>query len=69
MRGRAVPAPFHRENVIENTAEPVGIGAALDLDEPGQVLRITKIIPNTPATHAGLSAGLIIQKFDSIQGV
>jgi C-terminal processing protease CtpA/Prc len=55
--------------VIENTAEPVGIGAALDLDQPGHALRITKIIPNTPASHAGLSAGLIIQKIDSIQGV
>jgi C-terminal processing protease CtpA/Prc len=58
--------PLNLENVIENTAEPVGIGAALDLDQPAHTLRITKVIPNTPASHAGLSAGLIIQKIDGI---
>jgi D-alanyl-D-alanine-carboxypeptidase/D-alanyl-D-alanine-endopeptidase len=57
--------PF-RENVIENTTEPVGIGAALDLDQLTHTLRITKIIPNTPASRAGLAAGLVIQKIDGI---
>jgi serine-type D-Ala-D-Ala carboxypeptidase/endopeptidase len=57
--------PF-RENMFENTSEPVGIGAALDLDQPMHILRITKIIPNSPASRAGLSAGLIIQKIDDV---
>jgi D-alanyl-D-alanine-carboxypeptidase/D-alanyl-D-alanine-endopeptidase len=57
--------PF-RENVFENTSEPVGIGTMLDLEQPTHTLRITKIIPNSPAAHAGLAAGLIIQKIDDI---
>ena len=55
-----------KDNVIEIDSEPVGIGAALEVDLKTHALRITKIIPNSPASHAGLSEGLIIQKIDNV---
>jgi serine-type D-Ala-D-Ala carboxypeptidase/endopeptidase len=55
-----------RDNVLEITFEPVGIGAAVELEPSTHALRITKIIPNSPASEAGLPAGLIIQKIDDI---
>ena len=58
--------PLRRENLVENTYEPVGIGASLELDQTTHLLRITRIISNTPAFYAGLSAGLMIQRIDDI---
>jgi CubicO group peptidase (beta-lactamase class C family) len=57
--------PF-RENVLENTREPVGIGAELELDAATHALRIRGILPDSPAARSGLSAGLIIQKIDAV---
>ena len=44
-----------------NRAELVGIGAQLDFAGTGHVLQITKIIPHSPASRAGLSPGLIMR--------
>lgn len=55
-----------RENTFENTREPVGIGAELKFDEKTHIVRILNIIPNSPASAAGLSPGLLIAKIDGI---
>ncbi len=44
----------------------VGIGTGLEIDEKTRTLQITKIMPNSPASQAGLSAGLIVQKIDDL---
>jgi carboxyl-terminal processing protease len=41
--------------------EVVGIGAALELDQRSGTLWITKVLPNSPASQAGLSAGLVVR--------
>jgi D-alanyl-D-alanine-carboxypeptidase/D-alanyl-D-alanine-endopeptidase len=46
--------------------EVVGIGTELKLDEITHTLRIVKVLTNSPAEEAGLSAGLLIQKIDDI---
>jgi hypothetical protein len=47
--------------------EMFGIGVRLDLSEQTGALEITKVLPESPAAKAGLSAGLIIQKIDGVQ--
>jgi serine-type D-Ala-D-Ala carboxypeptidase/endopeptidase len=44
----------------------VGIGTGLDIDEKTHTPHITKILPNSPASQAGLSTGLIVQKIDDV---
>jgi serine-type D-Ala-D-Ala carboxypeptidase/endopeptidase len=44
----------------------VGIGTALEIDEKTHTLHITKILPNSPASQAGLSTGLIVQKINDV---
>lgn len=55
----------------EQTAEPVleivGIGTSIAMDSDTKAIRITKIIPNSPAAQAGVASGLIIQKIDDKQ--
>jgi D-alanyl-D-alanine-carboxypeptidase/D-alanyl-D-alanine-endopeptidase len=55
----------------EQTAAPiyevVGIGTSVAMDGDTKALRISKIIPNSPAEKAGLMRGLIIQKIDDKQ--
>ena len=46
--------------------EYVGSGVALGVDKQTSTVRITKVLPNTPASQAGLTAGLIVQKIDDI---
>jgi len=57
--------PF-RENVLEITSEPVGIGAELAADEETHMLLLKKVIPNSPAARAGLTDGLIIQRIGDV---
>lgn len=57
--------PF-RENIVENTTEPVGIGAELALDEETHMLLLKRVIPNSPAFRAGLTNGLIIQRIGDV---
>jgi C-terminal processing protease CtpA/Prc len=59
---RRLPLPDH---VLEITSEPVGIGAELELDQATHV-RFKRIIPDSPAAHAGLSAGLMLQRIDNV---
>ena len=49
-----------------NSQELVGIGARLDFDSATHSLKITKVFPDSPASHAGLSPGLIVQKVDDV---
>ena len=58
--------PLTGECVKEFAREMVGIGAALVVDETTHTLRIVKVLMNSPAAEAGLSAGLLIQKIDEI---
>jgi hypothetical protein len=57
--------PF-RENILEITSEPVGIGAVLDVDEETHMLLLKKVIPNSPAARAGLADGLVIQQIGDV---
>jgi CubicO group peptidase (beta-lactamase class C family) len=47
-------------------SEVVGVGIALDLDRETRTVRITKVIPNSPASLAGLPAGPIVQRIDGV---
>ncbi len=49
-----------------STAELVGIGVKLRFDQPTRTIRFETVFPNMPASQAGLSAGLILQKVDGI---
>src|SRR5213592_103221 len=44
----------------------VGIGVALDFDAKTRTVRITKVIPNSPASESGLSPGLVVQRIDGV---
>jgi C-terminal processing protease CtpA/Prc len=44
--------------------EYVGSGLAYDLDKETRALRIIDVYPNSPASRAGLSPGLIIHKIE-----
>jgi serine-type D-Ala-D-Ala carboxypeptidase/endopeptidase len=57
--------PLTRDSVKDFAHEMVGIGVALDLDKLTRTLLITKVVANSPASQAGLSAGLLIQKIDN----
>jgi carboxyl-terminal processing protease len=46
--------------------ERIGVGVALALDKQTGKLQINKVIPNTPATQANLSAGLFVTSIDGI---
>ena len=47
-------------------ATVVGIGVALERDKQTGAIRITQVLPNSPAAQAGLTAGVIIQKIDGV---
>jgi uncharacterized protein (TIGR03435 family) len=52
---------------VEDLNHPVvGIGAGLALDKQTQQLKITSVVPNSPAAVAGLSVGSVIQKIDGV---
>jgi CubicO group peptidase (beta-lactamase class C family) len=46
--------------------ELVGIGIKLEFDHMARAFRISGIVPCSPASEAGLSAGLIVQKVDGL---
>ena len=56
--------PLTNESAKEFAREMVGIGTAIVVDENTHTLRITKVLVNSPAAEAGLSAGLLIQKIN-----
>jgi D-alanyl-D-alanine-carboxypeptidase/D-alanyl-D-alanine-endopeptidase len=58
--------PFTEERLHTPIANFVGIGAALELAAETGELRITKVLPETPAEDAGLAAGEIIATIDDV---
>ena len=58
--------PLKRENANEFAKEVVGLGFAFDLDKKTHTLLVTRVYPQSPASQAGLSAGLIIQKIEDV---
>jgi PDZ domain len=46
--------------------EVVGIGIAIRFDQQTHTFRIVNVIPNTPASQAGLTAGLIVYRIDDV---
>jgi D-alanyl-D-alanine-carboxypeptidase/D-alanyl-D-alanine-endopeptidase len=58
--------PFTEERLHEAVRDFVGIGAALELAAETGELRITKVLPETPAEEAGLTAGEIIATIDDV---
>ncbi len=54
------------ESAKDFAREMVGIGAAIVFDADTHMLRITKVLTNSPAAKAGLSDGLLIQRIDDV---
>jgi D-alanyl-D-alanine-carboxypeptidase/D-alanyl-D-alanine-endopeptidase len=54
------------DRLHEAVRDLVGIGAALEVAEETGELRITKVLPETPAEDAGLAAGEIIATIDDV---
>jgi serine-type D-Ala-D-Ala carboxypeptidase/endopeptidase len=59
--------PLSRESGTHFVREIVGIGTALASDQQTGMLRITQIIPKSPAAQAGLSAGIVIRRINGIE--
>lgn len=55
-------------NILVNTREKelVGIGVALEFDRPSHTIRIGKVLPDSPAEKAGMSAGLVVKKVGDV---
>lgn len=51
-------------NALLPSIDAVGVGVALDFDSKTRAVMITKVLPNSPASEAGLSAGLMIRRID-----
>ncbi|HTA30534.1 MAG TPA: serine hydrolase [Candidatus Cybelea sp.] len=49
-----------------NMGDLAGIGVSLGFDQPTRTLRVDAVLPNTPASQAGLTAGLMVLKIDDI---
>jgi serine-type D-Ala-D-Ala carboxypeptidase/endopeptidase len=58
--------PLNEANAQEFARQLVGIGAALDIDKTTRILRIMKVLENSPALEANLGAGQFIQKVDDV---
>lgn len=59
--------PLTKESGTHFVREIVGIGTALASDQQTGMLRITQIIPKSPAAQAGLSVGLFIHRINGIE--
>jgi CubicO group peptidase (beta-lactamase class C family) len=46
--------------------ETVGVGTALAVDEKAGLVRITDVIPKSPASRAGLTGGSVLQKVNGV---
>jgi CubicO group peptidase (beta-lactamase class C family) len=60
-----LPLTEERKNLF--VREMFGIGIGLELSKQTGALEITKVLPESPAAKAGLTAGLIIQRIDGVQ--
>jgi len=59
--------PLTRESGTQFVREIVGIGTALASDPNTGLVRITKVIPKSPAAQAGVSAGSFVQRINGIK--
>jgi len=51
---------------VSPATNAVGIGVALDFDAKTRTVRITKVIPDSPASESGMSPGLVVQRIDAV---
>jgi carboxyl-terminal processing protease len=58
--------PLTEQRLHEIIQEVVGIGAALEVAADTGQLRIMRVLPETPAEAAGLTAGLVIETIDDV---
>ena len=58
--------PLTEERKTSFARELVGIGTALELDLQASGIRIVKVLPDSPAAKAELSAGLVILQVDGV---
>lgn len=63
-----IPLTPEIANVFVNGREKelVGIGVALEFDRKTHSIRIGKVLPNSPASEAGLSVGMVVKKVDDV---
>src|SRR6266704_1650826 len=50
---------------LSTSTKAVGVRVALDFDAT-RTVRITKVIPDSPASESGLSPGLVVQRIDGV---
>jgi len=58
--------PLKRESLFSFARELVGLGFAFDFAKQTNILCVTKVFPESPASRAGLLAGMIIQKIENV---
>lgn len=58
--------PLKPESLFSFARELVGLGFAFDFDKKTNILCITKVFPESPASRAGLLVGMIIQKIENV---
>jgi CubicO group peptidase (beta-lactamase class C family) len=58
--------PLTEQRKLEFSREMIGVGVALSLHEEPRGLRITRVLPGSPAATAGLADGQIIMKIDDV---
>jgi C-terminal processing protease CtpA/Prc len=58
--------PLTQDSFNEFARELVGLGFAFDLDKETHTLRVTKVYRKSPASQAGVAAGLIIQRIGDV---
>jgi D-alanyl-D-alanine-carboxypeptidase/D-alanyl-D-alanine-endopeptidase len=61
--------PLKPESLFSFARELVGFGFAFDFDKKTNILCVTKVFPESPASRAGLLAGMIIQKIENVPTV
>ena len=55
------PVPVHP---VRTPGELVGVGIQIRSDSPAGAVIIAQVVPNSPASEAGLTSGVIISKVD-----
>lgn len=58
--------PLNGQSAKQFAREQVGVGIALELDRKSRALRITKVIPDSPAAEAGVRSGMVIKKVGDV---
>ena len=66
LEGAAITPEIGNVLVNSKDKELVGIGVALEFDRQTHSVRIARVFANSPASDAGLSAGLILKKIGDV---